>query len=565
MKSTTSFRFLLVSRVMIVGLALTGALAPELQAATFTVDTEKDTHDADFPGGPFDGICDDGTHHCSLRAAIEENNASAGRDGIIVPPNIKSCLLNPPYGPLMVTTGLTLVGQAPDLFHIDGQGQTRVLEISGREIAFITGVSIENGRNSTFGGAAGITIGEGSFVFLQKSAVRGNHSDLGGVGIWNNGYLNLFACTVEKNILNADQGSGVTGTSGGIENHGRVDIIASTIRDNQGIRGGGIRNLGTLTISQSTFGCDSDWLGGCNVDPLPPPAPPPQRGNTASQGAAIMNHGFVHISNSTFRGNKGGRHTHWPVANWNGGAISNQPNGSVSMNNSTINENEAIRGGGIENLGNVQIENSTISGNTAGKGGGIYNTDGEVDISFSTITNNQVKFISTPSPVENHQFGGGIANYARVTMKATILAANTQPDTSPAQGCTNQGFYCYSPDCFSRTDHSNATFTSFRNNLLGVLNDNCNMKDYQLGPRFPPVFDFWSTFDHPLPPRLEDLANNGGPTQTHYPMQDSPAINAVVFIPQGHYCPDFDQRWFRRPIGPFCDVGAVEYGASLPP
>jgi hypothetical protein len=57
---------------------------------------------------------------------------------------------------------------------------------------------------------------------------------------------------------------------------------------------------------------------------------------------------------------------------------------------------------------------------------------------------------------------------------------------------------------------------------------------------------------------LGPLANNGGPTLTHMPQAGSPAID------QGSGCPAIDQRGAARPVGPACDIGAVEYGASLP-
>ena len=48
------------------------------QAATFTVDSTGDGGDSNTG----DGICNDGTGNCTLRAAIEQANASAGADVI---------------------------------------------------------------------------------------------------------------------------------------------------------------------------------------------------------------------------------------------------------------------------------------------------------------------------------------------------------------------------------------------------------------------------------------------------------------------------------------------------
>ncbi len=60
------------------GDAGTVALATPLPRAAFIVDSSADTGDA----SPGDGVCDDGSGHCTLRAAIEEANAHAGGDAI---------------------------------------------------------------------------------------------------------------------------------------------------------------------------------------------------------------------------------------------------------------------------------------------------------------------------------------------------------------------------------------------------------------------------------------------------------------------------------------------------
>jgi hypothetical protein len=65
----------------------------------------------------------------------------------------------------------------------------------------------------------------------------------------------------------------------------------------------------------------------------------------------------------------------------------------------------------------------------------------------------------------------------------------------------------------------------------------------------------------PLGSILEALAFNGGPTQTHNLPVGSPALNAVT----SGGCPTSDQRSYVRPVAVFCDIGAVEAGAVLPP
>ena len=55
------------------------AHAPAVRASgVLTVDSTLDSGDA----SPGDGVCNDGSGHCTLRAAIEESNALAGADVI---------------------------------------------------------------------------------------------------------------------------------------------------------------------------------------------------------------------------------------------------------------------------------------------------------------------------------------------------------------------------------------------------------------------------------------------------------------------------------------------------
>ena len=84
-----------------------------------------------------------------------------------------------------------------------------------------------------------------------------------------------------------------------------------------------------------------------------------------------------------------------------GGGISNE--GTLSLIDSTITNNNAQYGGGIDNGGIVTLVNSTITNNTAdyGTGGGIDNKGGMVTLVNSKIINNTA------------YYGGGISNFGR--------------------------------------------------------------------------------------------------------------------------------------------------------
>ncbi|MES2933521.1 MAG: right-handed parallel beta-helix repeat-containing protein [Pseudomonadota bacterium] len=273
-------------------------------------------------------------------------------------------------------------------------------------------------------------------------------------------------------------------------------------------------------------------------------------------GGGISVAGQLQISQSTVQGNSlplgsGGGQTS------SGGGIFLFSSASVKIDKSTISGNVATRGGGIRNVGgHLEISNSTISGNIANtRGGGLMNY-GTAFISYSTIVYNQAN-ASLQGTIED-AFGGGIYNVSgldasgnpvggTVSMGNTILALNT--DRRDRLDPTH-----YSPDCYSV---GAATFTSFRGNLVGVVNAQCNLRDSTWGDL---RFDQAGRPDMPLDPLLDTLSNNGGFTHTHALRSDSPAIDKGTGITSATFfdCPATDQRAESRPAGKECDVGAFE-------
>lgn len=84
--------------------------------------------------------------------------------------------------------------------------------------------------------------------------------------------------------------------------------------------------------------------------------------------------------------------------NANGPILNVAENGSASISNSYIqNNNSSVDGGAIYNEGNITIIDSTVSGNSAVNGGGVYNT-GNVSVN-GLVSNNSAT-----------QQGGGICN-----------------------------------------------------------------------------------------------------------------------------------------------------------
>jgi hypothetical protein len=563
MKSTMLFRFLLISRVLLAGLALSGAAAPELYAASFLVTTKDDTK-------PGNGLCPG--PNCSLRAAVEQASDLAEDSDIFAPRGFYKLT----EGALKITgapKNIQLAGElssdgSPNLTIIDGNRLSTVFEISqeGGKVN-IFAVTIQHGKPSLIGSGGGIEISNGNSLDLTLCVVRDNTSSQGGAGINNHGSLTLILSIVENSVVTGE-GGGLTGFGGGIRSYGEALLQGSIIRKNTAIRGGGISNQN---------GAKLQIAGGCVF-----------RGNEASLGGAIYNAGGnVSLSKSTISANKASKLTgDNPFSRYGGGGIANT--GLMGIHDCTISGNTANpaldpvtlrktfiggRGGGISNLGGVLIiDNSTISGNEATGGGAILNdAQGEVDLFFTTITKNKAvgRFHDANSDqAPDTWVGGGIANYVQpregapppMTMSFTILAGNINIPNISFPGLI-------SPDCYNKVESG---FISDGHNVVGVVNENCVLTKKPS--------DQFGTIEEPLDPKLEPLDNNGGlepllhiieagflsddlgPTLTHALLPESPAIDIGECPFSGQQQIHTDQRGALRPAGQGCDAGAFEFG-----
>ena len=270
-------------------------------------------------------------------------------------------------------------------------------------------------------------------------------------------------------------------------------------------RGGGILNLGTLTVEA------------CVV-----------RDNSAYDGGGIYNEGTLELGSSTIRDNEASGEGSFAA---DGGGIYNL--GVVQMYNSTLHDNQARDlGGGIYNGGRVgegpdptvRLTNSSVIGNSAMHGGGVANSEGMIELAHSTIAGNRAVKVGEFGGV-----GGGFRNLAGVvSSKNSLIAENTAPTAGA--------------DCYNV-----ALLVSLGYNLVGEDNG-CN----------------WPHHTHDLVdvvPRLGPLQDNGGPTVTRALLVGSPAFDAVPL----ENCTDLlerpvsaDQRGVLRPQGSGCDIGAYE-------
>jgi len=176
---------------------------------------------------------------------------------------------------------------------------------------------------------------------------------------------------------------------------------------------------------------------------------------------------------------------------------------------STISNNSAVAGGGINTAGGTLINHTTVYANTAsGVGGGVFVREGSVVLNHSIVAQNTRSLVDQDI---TGLLGTSISPYF------SIIGTNTGTLLVPAQ--------VDSPD-------------SNGNLIGGVARDE-------------------------IDPRLGPLVDNGGPTMTHAPLPDSPAINMgdPSAVPGVGGVPMFDQRGesFTRVYGGRIDIGAFEW------
>jgi hypothetical protein len=153
---------------------------------------------------------------------------------------------------------------------------------------------------------------------------NGGYSDVGGGGILNLGSLTLSNCTVTQN-----QGNG----GGGIYNRGSLTLSSSTVTQNQSIAddggfiadGGGILNRwhGTVTVSNSTITNNTGAWGG----------------GIANEDGAPIDGATMTIANSTISGNVAGGYGcdfGCPPVFFNGGGVYNGYRSTLNVLNSVV-------------------------------------------------------------------------------------------------------------------------------------------------------------------------------------------------------------------------------------
>ena len=391
------------------------------------------------------------------------------------------------------------------------------------------------GSLTIIGGGASTTIIDGNKSVRPNSRVL-----FAGSGIT----VNISGVTIRN--------GGTGGQGGGIFNVGILTLTNSTVSGNNAAGGGGgILNDagGTLTLTNSTVSGN----------------------NAAGDGGGIFNNNVstLTLTNSTVSGNTTGD---------DGGGIINDHGSTATLTNSTVSGNDAgDDGGGIRNFGTTNLFSSTIANNRAGLnssptnfgGGGVHNFGGTLTLTNSTVSGNVAR-----------THGGGIFVETGTVASFSSTIANNRADAESNGSGIGAGVYIWSElgatGNFQNTIIANNQVGSNPNNIrdcAGVLTSQ-GYNLIRITPAgecivAPVTGDVFSS-----DPLLGPLQNKGGPTQTHALLAGSPAIDAGN--PSG--CRDnlgallaTDQRGFLRPADgdgngtARCDIGTYEAKAVTGP
>jgi len=349
------------------GLWTLGA-APAL-ADTFTVDTFDDMVDPK----PGDGSCGSGQGTCSLRAAVQEANASTHANRIELGQGTYKLSIDGPdeslaaTGDLDLNTDVEIVGRGVGITIIEQHAKNRIFEVTPKGTARIADLLVRGGMSLGDDGGSILVDGrakiENVTIDHGRAKVDPLNTNGSGGGIRNRGHLDAMNLIVGACISD--------GRGGGVSNSGMMTLANSQVVDNASRTdaGGGIYNDGELTIAISQISANTaiDAGGLDNVGGKVKILDSTFSGNKASDGVGggIRNAGkdaAITVVNSTFNSNLGQKR---------GGGIANASPATVDLNNVTLSQNASADGGGIasDKAAGVVLSNTIVATNTAGPGG----------------------------------------------------------------------------------------------------------------------------------------------------------------------------------------------------
>lgn len=337
------------------------------EAKTFTVDSTADSPDATIG----DGKCVSAAGGCTLRAAVEEANASGFATTINVPPGTYT-LTSPDEGanfgetgPLLLGGETTVSGGGESKTIIDGGGKRRLFEVGNKgnvtlEDLTLRGAQVNGGdgaallnrgnvqlsnvifeRNRAIGDPMVPKSGRGAALFntnggkaeLDSVVAIGNLSDGKGGALYNDAASTM---TLMNSVVTGNQS--LANAGGGISNHGDLQVTISIVRGNQAVEGGG----GIDNVESKASLIDVEI--------------------SENKGGGVRTSGTLTAVNCTISDNTGG------------GLLARAP-GSATLNNVTVGSN---KGGGAttESGAKLTVSNTILAQNEGSDCAGELNSAG---------------------------------------------------------------------------------------------------------------------------------------------------------------------------------------------
>jgi Ca2+-binding RTX toxin-like protein len=476
---------------------------------TFTVNSTVDAVDPVVGNG----IAADADGGTTLRAAIQEANASAEPDIILLPAGTYTLTRNGTgedsafLGDLDLTGNLTIIGAGAENTIIDGGDLDRVFQVLGGANVTIVGVTIQNGTATN---AAGIMNSGGLELIdsvVQDNVAEGADNSVGG-GIGNSGgNLVLTRVTVQGNYAEINGG-------GLYNNGGTITAEDSTFQNNSAEGDGGGLSIfgGSFTMTGGLIDSNSATLdgGGLSQENAQTTLTDVTISNNVATedggGINLFGTGRVLVFDSVITSNQAGI---------SGGGIRNLGSTFVAARSAVTDNSSVESGGGLNNDGGVSsVSGSLFQGNVSSLyGGGINNNGGSLNVLYSTFSGNQAVEgggINTPTSStttiinatisENAATnnGGGLYSQGTTRVSNTIVAGNTADNLGP--------------DVYG-------TFSTQGNNLIGAIGPASGFFNGSNG-------DQVGTTGSPIDPLLTSLQDNGGNTLSYALTIDSPAIDA---------------------------------------
>jgi hypothetical protein len=518
----------------------------------------------------------------TLRQAIVVANATTTED-VKIEFKLKATEITLSTGQLELSNTaqpIAIVGPGADRLAVDGNGASRVFEISSGVTASISGMSVTGGLTSD-----------------------------DGAGLLNQGDLTLTGVTVSHNRSPA---------GGGLDNLGKATLVGCTFADNTGSFGGGILNVGTATLQDCSFvdntaghygggieNYGAATLVGCSFV-----------GNTAGDGAGggfagnenlfvpskssvLINCSFIDNTSGGFGGglalfvSDGGPHQVVDCvfrdnrAAAGGGGLDlegfNSPTVTATVTGCLIEGNSDVAsadvgggaggglsvseiavtvtdciirnnsaggvavggvGGGVFNGGTLTMTGVTISGNSAGSQGGGLSLSGTTTLTDCTISGNSANQ------------GGGLLMFGRANtaLVACTVSGNSATTPGGGGGLYSYPYYGYDPrvtltDTIVAGNRASDGASDFARDYVGPVTGSYNLIGTGgSGGLTAAGHNLLNVAD----PGLTPLGDYGGPTQTVALQPNSPARHAGTAVSGV----TTDQRGFSldRPV----DIGAFQ-------